>query len=174
MPPLPRHHVIPPLPPRTVYDRALHLLGARAYATQELRQRLVRRGWPVPEVEAAIERLTAAGLLDDAAYARQLTQSQIAGDGAAPRRVRQQLARRGVDRGVADAAIDQVLADERLDTRVVLEAVARKRAATLAKSFARLAPQARRRRLYAFLARRGYNADDIRGVLDLVLKPADG
>jgi regulatory protein len=153
----------------TAYDRALAMLAARAYATRELQRRLVQRGWPPEEVEAAIGRLTAVGLLDDAAYARQVTRARVVGGGASPRRVRLELARRGVDRGIADCAINEVLTDEAVDTGAVLEVLARKRAATLSK----LAPQVQRRRLYAFLARRGYDTDEIRAVVEIVLNGHD-
>jgi len=146
------------------------MLGARAYATRELRQRLVRRGFPEPDVDAAIARLTAAGLLDDAAYARHLTRSRIVGGRAAPRRVRLELARRGVDRATADAAVDAVVEDEAVDPAAALEALARRRAVTLA----RLDPATRRRRLYAYLARRGYDADDIQAVLRRIDADAAG
>ena len=55
------------------YERALTMLAARGYATAELRRRLVRRGFAATDIEAVVGRLTAAGLLDDAAYARHLT-----------------------------------------------------------------------------------------------------
>jgi len=52
------------------YERALRLLGIRAHFRAELRRKLIRKGCEAPDVEAAIERLAAAGHLDDVALAR--------------------------------------------------------------------------------------------------------
>jgi regulatory protein len=77
--------------------------------------------------------------------------------------------RRGVAREVGDEAIAEVFDDEAVDESEMIERVARKKL----RSLARLDPDARRRRLYAFLARRGYESDDIRRVLQAVLEPGE-
>jgi len=51
----------------------------------------------------------------------------------------------------------EVFAEEEIDDADTIDRVARKKL----KSLARLDPQVQRRRLYAFLARRGYEVDDI-------------
>ena len=158
-----------PDPGRTyaqAYERALTMLAARSYATVELRRRLARKGYAASDVDAVVDRLTTAGLLDDAVYARQLTRSKLLDGGAASRRVRRELAARGVGGGVADAAIAEVMADEAVDESQMAEQVARKRAISLA----RCDRPTQRRRLYAYLARRGYSADDIRRAVQAALK----
>jgi regulatory protein len=147
------------------YDRALTMLAARGYATTELRRRLARHGFPADDVDAVVRRLTAAGLLDDAMYARQLTRSKLLEGGAASRRVQRELAARGVGRGVADAAIAEVMADEAVDESRLAEQIACRRAIALA----RFDRPTQRRRLYAYLARRGYSADDIRRAVKVAL-----
>jgi regulatory protein len=147
----------------SVYDRALTMLAARGYATEELRRRLVRKGFAAADVSAAVARLTAAGLLDDAAYARQLTRSKVLGGGAAARRVQRELAARGVGPQIAKQAIAQVMDEEAVDETALAEQLARRRVATLA----RFDVGTQRRRLYAYLARRGYGADDIRRAVEL-------
>jgi regulatory protein len=141
------------------------MLAARGFATAELRRRLVRGGFAATDIEAVVVRLTAAGLLDDAAYARQLTRSKLLDGGAASRRVRRELAVRGVGRPVADAAIAEVMAGENLDETHLAEQLACRRAIALA----RFDRTTQRRRLYAYLARRGYDADDIRRAIKVAL-----
>ena len=80
---------------RSTYDRALDMLEARARGVEELRRRLLKKGEPEPDVDAAIERLRANGLLDDANFARQLTRSKALGAGLSRRRIAQELAKRG-------------------------------------------------------------------------------
>jgi len=133
------------------------MLESRARSVIELRRALIKKGEPALDVDAAIERLRAAGLLDDANYARQLARSKAIGAGQSRRRIAQELARRGVARTVGDEAIAAVFDEEVVDEDANIERVARKKMKTLAK----LDAQVQRRRLYAFLARRGYDVDAI-------------
>ena len=146
---------------RSTYDRALDILESRARSVVELRRMLIRKGEPASDVDAAIDRLRGAGLLDDASYARQLVRSKAVGAGQSRRRIGQELARRGVERSVADAAIAHVFEEEQVNEAASIERVARKKLKTLAK----LDAVTQRRRLYAFLARRGYDSDAIGGAL---------
>jgi len=152
------------------YDRALNLLAFQARSARDLRRRLVQKGEPAEHVERAIERLTAQGLLDDAQFARQLARSKVASQGASRRRLQQEMFKRGVAREVADEAIAEVYEDEQVDEGVLVEEVARKKVRSLAK----LDPEARRRRLYAFLARRGYEGEAIRRAMRAVLDAEEG
>jgi len=146
---------------RSTYDRALDMLEARSRGVTELRRLLLKKGEPESDVDAAIERLKANGLLDDANFARQLTRSKAVGPGLSRRRIAQELAKRGVDRAVSSEAIDEVFEDENVDEEASLERVARKKLRTLTK----LDDVTRQRRLFAFLARRGYASDDVRRVV---------
>src|SRR5579884_459101 len=118
---------MPDKPKRSTYDRALDMLEARARGVAELRRLLIRKGEPEADVDAAIERLRASGLLDDANYARQLTRSKALGAGLSKRRIQQELAKRGVARETSDQAIDEVFEDEAIDEDVSIERVARKK-----------------------------------------------
>ena len=147
-----------------VYDRALNLLAFRARSSAELARTLVRKGEPKALVDRAVERLLEQGLLDDAAFAQSFTRAKVLGAQQSKRRVQQDLARRGVARTVSDAAIATVFEEEGVDQREVVEQAARKKLRTLTK----LEPVVRRRRLYAFLARRGYDGEDIRRAMEAV------
>lgn len=143
------------------YDRALNMLALRARSSSELARSLVRKGEEKVHVDWAIARLLEQGLLDDAAFARALTRSRVVGGKRSRRRVEQELARKGVSRTVAGEAIDDVFEDEAVDQRAIVEEAARKKL----RSLAGLEPAVQRRRLYAFLARRGYDLDDIRAAI---------
>ena len=153
------------------YDRALRMLAARGRSVRELRRKLLAAREPEPHVDAALERLQDLGLLDDGDYARQLARSQMLGRGYAPRRLQQELARRGVSREIADRAIDAVMTEEAapgtsgsgygIDPAQTLEGIARKKLSALGD----LDDGTRSRRLYAFLARRGYERNEIRRIM---------
>src|SRR2546423_9821830 len=147
-----------------VYDRALNMLAFRARSSAELARSLVRKGEPKELVDRAVVRLQEQGLLDDAAFAQSFTRAKVLGAQQSKRRVQQDLARKGVARQVTDAAIATVFEEEEIDQRDVVEQAARKKLRSLKK----LDPTVRRRRLYAFLARRGYDGEDIRRAMEAV------
>jgi regulatory protein len=141
------------------------MLDVRSRTTKEMRQRLARRGYDAAAIDGAVERLLAVGLLDDVAYARQYTRGRLAAGEAAPSRVQHDLVRRGLERETAVAVVRDVMAEEQVDLTVVLDDLVRRRARTLA----RFDDATRRRRLYAYLARRGFETEAIRGALARVL-----
>lgn len=144
------------------YDRALALLAFRARSSAELARALGRKGEERRHVERAIEKLTAQGLLDDAHFAQAFARARLVGAGHSRRRIQGELARRGVAREVGERAIETVLEEEEIDQHAVVEEVARRRLRALAS----LEPGVRRRRLHGFLARRGYDLDVIRAVME--------
>ena len=150
------------------YDRALAMLAVRGRPARELRRRLVQKGEEAVHVDAAIARLEANSLLDDRAYAVQSSRSKLAA-GVSRRRVRDDLARRGVDRVLADEAVAEVVEQDDVDEREAAVEAARKKVTTLGRT----EPVARRRRLYAFLARRGFATDDIRAAMEIALQDVE-
>src|SRR5688572_20875718 len=156
----------PPTPrapdPARAYARALDMLARAPRSVRDLRRRLLLKGEGEADVDAAVERLTAAGLLDDATYARAFVRSKVSSQGFSRRRLQQELAKRGVARDIADAAVVEVLHDDEVDEGANIERAARKKLRTLRG----LDEDTRRRRLYGYLARRGYSVDDVRVVLD--------
>jgi regulatory protein len=141
------------------------MLARAPRSTSDLRQRLLRKGEDPQQVEEVIARLTAAGLLDDDAYARAFTRSKVASQGFSRRRLQQELAKRGVERVVASEAIDEVMRDDDVDEYASIERAARKKL----RSLAALDDATRKRRLYAYLARRGYAPEDVRRVTRALL-----
>lgn len=147
-----------------VYDRALDILAFRARSSAELKRALVRKGDEPSLVERAIVRLQEQGILDDAAFAQSFTRAKVLGANQSRRRVQQELARKGVSRTVSAAAIDVVFEEEGVDASAIVLAAARKKMRLLSA----LEPAVQRRRLYGFLARRGYDGEDIRHAMDAV------
>jgi regulatory protein len=153
-----------PQRPGTTHSRSLDMLARAPRSARDLRRRLLLKGEAEADVDATIERLTTAGLLDDAAYARAFVRSKVSSQGFSRRRLQLELAKRGVAREVADAAIVEVLHDDDVDESVNIERVARKKLRALEG----LDEETQRRRLSAYLARRGYDVDDVRAVLRTV------
>jgi regulatory protein len=146
-------------------DKALDLLAVRARTSQDLRLRLLRVTTEDDDIAWVIARLTTQGFVDDAAYARSLARGRILSGGVSRRRVESELRRRGVAPRVAAEAIEETFADARFDEHDAAVTAARRRVRALTS----LDEASRRRRLYAWLARRGYQPDVIQRVLREVL-----
>ena len=147
--------------PPSAYNYALNLLSARPYATRALHRKLIQKQYSAADADDAIRRLVDNGLLDDAKYAEQYARSKITSTGASKRRLQQDLFRKGIKSDVATNAIASVIEDDAIDPAAVIERVARKKLAQLGD----LEPVVLRRRLFAFLARRGYDVDEIKAVV---------
>ena len=147
-----------------VFDRAVGLLALRARSARDLRTALRRRGATAGDCQAVIEELVGLGLLDDQAYARAVAHGRVSSSGMSRRRVTQVLARKGVDPRVADEAAREAF--EGVDETEAAMEVAAKRL----RSMEKLDVAARRRRLHAFLARRGFSSDVVRRVLARLLR----
>ena len=148
-------------PPQSAYNYALNLLSARPYATSALHRKLIQKQYTAADADDAIRRLVDNGLLNDAKYAEQYARSKIVSTGASKRRLQQDLYRKGIKGDVATNAIANVIEQEEIDPAAVVERVAKKKLAQMGD----LEPLVLRRRLFAFLARRGYDVDEIQRVV---------
>jgi len=149
------------LTPPSAYNYALNLLSARPYATRALHRKLIQKQYSAADADDAIRRLVDNGLLNDAKYAEQYVRSKMLSTGTSKRRVQQDLFRKGIKGDVATNAIASVIEEDEIDPAAVIERVAKKKLAQLGA----LEPLVLRRRLFAFLARRGYDVDEIKVVV---------
>ena len=143
---------------------ALRALAMRGRARRDLRRRLIQKQHPPRAVDEALARLDAQGLLDDRRFAVEYA-ARHAARGRGPARLVADLQRQGVDRAVADTAVGEALAEEGIDPDHALRAVAARRASQLAA----LPPAVRRRRLLAYLGRRGYGGAQVKELVEELL-----
>ena len=151
---------------QTAYSHALDALSRRDRSTVELQRWLKEREHDPAEIELAIERLTASGLLDDVRYAMSFARSRLLDRKLSKRRVLGELSRRGVARGVAAEAVKAVMEEEGIDEEAGIALVAARKYRSLAK----LDPQTAYRRLVGCLARRGYDGDVVRRAVSRLIK----
>jgi len=144
---------------------ALRALARRAHARTDLQRRLTKKQHPPGAVAVALERLAGRGLLDDRRFAEQFAAVR-ATRGKGPARIIRDLLAQGVERGLAEHAVQRVLEEEGIDPLVEARAAAVKRARQLRD----LPAAVRRRRLLAFLVRRGYGGPSLRKVVEEVCR----
>jgi regulatory protein len=95
-------------------------------------------------------------MIDDAAFAKAWVESRDRARPRGERALRQELARKGIDRGVAD----ETLADRDVERPDADEAAARRLLERHASALSRVPdPRARRQRAYALLARNGFDSE---------------
>ena len=140
---------------------ALRALARRAHARLDLRRRLLQKQHPALAVDAALDRLSAAGLLDDVRFAVDYAAAK-GRRGRGPSRLVRDLQAQGVDRRVAEDAVRTSLEAEGVDPAAAVRALAEKRARQLGG----LPAAIRNRRLVAFLARRGFGGAEVREVVE--------
>jgi regulatory protein len=137
---------------------AFLLLSYKARTTNELKQRLARKGLSPDIVSQTLQRLSELKMVDDAGFARRFAEDRIAIGHKGKWRILGEL----LKRGVAKEHIEEALAtapDEKAAAREVAEKyLSRNR---------RLEPAVLRRRLFALLARRGFSPDTIRQVTQM-------
>ncbi|HEV7680898.1 MAG TPA: regulatory protein RecX [Pyrinomonadaceae bacterium] len=93
------------------FQRAVKLLAAKPRSIAELRERLAERCSSKTVIETVIARLREYGYLDDERYALGYATSKVRQQPIGRRRLELSLAKRKVDRAVADEALDQVFAE---------------------------------------------------------------
>ncbi|HLG04576.1 MAG TPA: regulatory protein RecX [Gemmatimonadales bacterium] len=145
------------------YRTALRVLGRRPFATRDLLRRLILKGHPPEAAAAAVDRAGRAGLLDDGRFARHYISTRAA-RGRGPQRLRRDLVAQGVDPRVVDQALGDCLGPDG-EAGPQAEELARRRLRQL-----RGLPQAvRRRRVLAFLFRRGFTGLSVRKTVAALL-----
>jgi regulatory protein len=129
------------------HGMALRLLSHRARSESEMRTRLSLRGVNPRAIEAEIERLRDAGLLDDSKFARAWVEDRKRQSPRGRRMLRYEL----LGRGIGPESIDAVTAD--IDDRETALGLARRKSRTLAAA----SYETFVARVGEFLRRRGFD-----------------
>jgi regulatory protein len=144
-------------------EAALIALSRRAMTAAAVAGYLRKKGYAATQIDAALKRLADMGYVDDAAYASAFISTKAAAKSLGPRRVRGELARRGVARAVIDAEMAKAAEGGEAsfeDATKALEKIVRSKGIP--------GDRAGRDRIRAALARRGFGGAAIaRAMTDL-------
>lgn len=146
------------------FRTALRYLERRPFAARDLARRLVLKGHPPAAAEAARMRAERMGLLDDARFTLHYVQTRAA-RGRGPLRLRRDLAVLGVERSVVDQVLAEAFGPDGSEAPQA-DAVARRRLTQLRG----LPRPVQRRRLLAFLARRGFAGQTVTRLVGELLR----
>jgi regulatory protein len=145
----------------TTYQKALHFLSYRLRSSAEVRQNLAKRGTPADLVNATLDRLERAGLVNDGDFARAWIDNRNTFQPRSKSALRVELRRKGL----SDEIVQPVL-DEKVDEEALAREAARKYAHRLSgKDWPDF-----RQKLIGFLARRGFSYTTITPIVSEVWK----
>ncbi len=140
-------------------DQAARFLGYRPRSMAEVRRNLRRKDFPDGAITAALERMTQQGWLDDLAFARFWVEDRLRFRPMGRRALAYELRQKGVEAEIIETALVDV---DSLDA-------ARRAARKSLRRWRSLTRLEMRRKLWAFLQRRGFEADLCRQVVEELL-----
>jgi regulatory protein len=141
------------------YERALNFLSYRPRSKAEVRRNL-GKDVEEPIIDAVVERLMRARLLDDGEFANYWVENRVQFKPRGARALRQELWQKGIPDAVIAEALEDF--DEQDAARRVAEAGARR--------MARLKPRDFRRKLSGYMARRGFSYAVIKPLVEEMLE----
>ena len=143
---------------RRAYNKGLDFLSRRPYGTKELVKKLCEKGHEKEFAEKACDRLLELGLLNDEEYARILANDLLDRKNYSIKRIKQELAFRGIDRDIIENTSD--LLDNDPVSRIII--LIKK------KYINKISDEKGRKRTVDALLRLGYSYSDIKSALDSV------
>ena len=143
---------------RRAYNKGLDFLSRRPYGTKELIKKLCEKGHEKEFAEKACERLTELRLLNDEEYARILANDLLERKNYSIKRIKQELAFRGIDREIIENTID--LLDNDPVSRIII--LIKK------KYINKIGDEKGRKRTVDALLRLGYSYSDIKTALNSI------
>jgi regulatory protein len=140
---------------RDAYVAGLTLLARRELSEKQVRQRLRRKEFADEDVETAIARLKSERALDDSRFAHALARQEILTKRHGRLRAQRQLEAAGVSGSLANAALDEALAQ--VDQEALIDSALSRRL----RGGAAIEDEAQFRRLYRFLIGQGFDSERV-------------
>jgi regulatory protein len=140
--------------------RAMYLLEKMDRTEAGLRQKLERDGYPAKCIDTAISYVKSFHYLDDERYACCYIETHFSRQ--SERMMKQKLAEKGIPKEVIENAFDKTCVEDADEKAQIVKLLEKKH------YDAQNATDKEKRRIFAFLMRRGYKSADIYEILDRV------
>ncbi|MEO1646140.1 MAG: RecX family transcriptional regulator [Chloroflexota bacterium] len=142
-------------------DAAANLLSYRPRSIQEIRRRLAKKGYEEVVIESAIERMVKYGYLDDRAFAKFWIESRNRGKPRGKRALQYELRQKGISNAIIRELLDEMVDEESGAYKAAQKRVRRMRGKTEFEF---------RKKVGAFLQRRGFGFEAVRQALDDIIE----
>jgi regulatory protein len=154
-------------PPEALLDAAFRLLASRQRGVEELRSRLLRKGFPAEHVASCLTWLEDRGHLDDEAFSRALVRERVKFSPRSASVMFTELTRKRINPAIAQEAVERVLEEEGVTETGLAEEAARgwirrqgpQSLADLLEDRFTSGRERARARLYRLLSRRGFRGE---------------
>ena len=144
-------------------ESAARFLAVRPRSAQEVRQNLAKKETPPAVIEAALERLTAFGYIDDRAFADLWVRDRMTYKPTSPRALRFELRQKGISRDVIDAVLEDLDAGE----------AAYQAAQAQARRFRGMQRRDFQSKISSLLQRRGFSYEVVRSTVRRLVQEID-
>lgn len=141
----------------------LRLLGRRDHASHELRLKARKKDYPDELIQECLEELEAKGYINNRMFAEKFAADKFEFNQWGPEKIRLELIRKGVDRKTATEVTQEIL--PKSDIIKTMEQVALKKKNKLLRD----EPTKRKKKLFDFLLRKGYDSSVILTHIDRLL-----
>jgi regulatory protein len=145
---------------RRAWESALRLLTYRERSRKELRDKLAEKEYSPEAVAATIEKLERLELIDDEKFARLWVNSRVNFKPRAAWLIGRELREKGIDPEISGRVLDEIIPPERE------RAAARELAERRVRHYRGEPTETARRKLFSYLARRGFSSETIRECLE--------
>lgn len=143
---------------RRAYNKGLDFLSRRPFGTKELIKKLCEKGHEKEASQKACERLIELGLLNDEEYARILANDLLERKSYSIKRIKQELAFRGIDREIVENTVDSLDNDPQKSIIMLVKK----------KYINKLNDEKGKKRTVDALLRLGYSYSDIKNALNTI------
>lgn len=143
------------------------MLARRAHSRKELTQKLRRKGFADETIAQALQKAEAQGLIDDQAFAETFVRRRRRQTELGTRKLQAELYQKGISRHI----VQRTLSDMEKDEEALCYAAAEKKVESVAKK--NLMHKKRRRKLFDFLLRRGFEWEVIQRATATLLRAND-
>ncbi len=143
---------------RRAYNKGLDFLSRRPFGTKELIKKLCEKGHEKEASQKACERLIELGLLNDEEYAQILANDLLERKSYSIKRIKQELAFRGIDREIVENTVDTLDNDPQKSIIMLVKK----------KYINKLNDEKGKKRTVDALLRLGYSYSDIKNALNTI------
>ena len=141
---------------------ALDLLWSESYGKGQMMDELERKGFSQPAIDETLTNLEQLGHIKDEKYAKNWVDSRRRSKPRSKKMLKHELIDKGIDKTTVDRVVGQI--DDQDETQLALQVAQRQ-----AVRYRSLPRHVAKRRLHAFLLRRGFDYDTIQRTIEQVL-----
>ncbi len=142
----------------SVKNHLLRLLGRRDHASFELKQKAIKKGFSITLIEQTISELEEKGYINNAVFARKFAHDKFKFNKWGPQKIRLELKKKGLRDSDITLAIKEIQTEDSVSTMNHLFQKSKPR-------FLRASKEKRRKKIFDFFIRKGYDSELIQAEL---------